>query len=90
MLNHDKNVLLGILKLVLTKLAYVIIFIPLLMTGFDFISYYILFPLVILLPNGVLNKYLLFLWGGNNIPNGKSIEPAMLNFKEEQERDLEM
>jgi hypothetical protein len=89
-LNHDKSPLVGIIKLVATHFIYLVIFIPLFFDGFSFISYYILFPLMVLLPNLFLNRFLKFLWGKLGIPAGKAIEPAMLNLREEQERDLEM
>jgi multidrug efflux pump subunit AcrB len=90
-LNHDRNLTKSLLRLIATHLMYFVIFIPLIFfKGYEFISFYILMPLMILLPNKFLNKGLKWLWGGLSIKDGKAIEPAILNLNEEQERDMEM
>ena len=73
-LNDDKNPVLGVLKIIGTNLLYLISF--------------ILFPIFVFFPNLILGKALILLWGNNQVKNGKNIEPAILNIKEEEERRI--
>jgi len=73
-LNDDKNPVLGVLKIIGTNLLYLISF--------------VLFPIFVFFPNLILGKALILLWGNNQVKNGKNIEPAILNIKEEEERRI--
>ena len=65
----------GVLRLVLSLWIYLI--------GF------ILFPLFVFFPNKFLNKLLLKVWRDWGVPNGRSVEPALLLLKEDDERKIE-
>ncbi len=63
-----------ILKLVLTQILYLISF--------------TLFPIFVFFPKTVFNRILRLLWAKYNIPEGREIEPVILNKKHQQEREL--
>jgi len=73
-LNDDKNPILGVFKIILTNLVYLISF--------------VLFPIFVFFPNMFLGKSLTKIWGNSNIKEGIEVEPAILNIKEEKERTI--
>lgn len=63
-----------VLMLVATQLLYVL--------GF------ILFPIFVFFPNMIFNRILVALWGNRGIGDGRDVEPAIMNVKHQQEREI--
>lgn len=61
----------------------------LILTQFIYLLFLLLFPITVLFPNLVFNKILLKIWGNRDIPEGREIEPAILNKKHQAERELQ-
>jgi hypothetical protein len=72
-LNNEPNPIVGVLKLTLTHLFYVL--------------FILLFPLTIILPRQFVDRIIHLLWGSTKV-NPVEVEPAIQNLKEEKERDI--
>jgi multidrug efflux pump subunit AcrB len=86
--NSFKKVSLGILKLTLTTFLFLAVLIPFTKPGYEFITFFLFLPIIVLFPNFIFNKALKLLWSSENIPNGKEIEPAILDLQKQSEREI--
>ena len=73
-LNESNNPVVDVLKIILTNFMYLL--------------YFLVFPLFVFFPFAVVDQSLRAMWGDKNIVNSKDIEPAILNLKEEKEREI--
>lgn len=73
-LNDSQNPIVDVLKIFLTNIAY--------------LFYFIVFPIFVFFPITVLNGSLNLFWGNKDVKPARDIEPAMLNIKEEKEREI--
>ena len=57
-------------------------------THLIYFIFFLIFPIFVFFPNAIFNKVLQSIWGNRGIPEGRDVEPVLLNKKHEEEREL--